>query len=83
MKTLRKHLGDDIAFTGVWADAREERKLEAAELLEGELSGYIFTIGGYTVRCAGCLYQDDDAVNYTPKSTCRAGCDCPIPAGRL
>ena len=28
MKTLRKHLGDNIAFTCVWADARDERELE-------------------------------------------------------
>lgn len=67
MKTLRTHLGEDIVFTGVWADAREERELEKAELLEGELSGYTFTIGGYTIRCAGRLFQDDDEVDYTQR----------------
>lgn len=65
MKTLRTHLGEDIVFTGVWADARDERELEDCDLLDGELSGYIFTIGGYTIRCAVCLYQDDEEVNYT------------------
>lgn len=72
MKTLRTHLGEDIVFTGVWADARDERELEDGDLLDGELSGYIFTIGGYTIRCAVCLYQDDDEVDYTQR----------IPAGQ-
>ena len=66
-KTLRTHLDDNIVFTGLWADAREERELEEAELLDGELSGYVFTIGGYTIRSAMCLYQDDDKVHYTQR----------------
>ena len=32
MRTLRNHLGDDIAFTGVWPDVKDERELEEAEL---------------------------------------------------
>ena len=75
MRTLRNHLGDNIAFTGVWPDVKDERELEEAELLDGELSGYVFTVGGYTIRSAVCLYQDDDEADYTPKSTSRAGCD--------
>ena len=67
MKTLRKHLSDDIAFTGVLADGRDERELEEAELLDGELSGYVFTVGGYTIRSAVCLYQDDDEADYTQR----------------
>lgn len=63
MKTLRKHLGDEIVFTGVWANASEERELEESELLDGELSGFVFTIGHYTIRSAVCLYQDDDTVH--------------------
>ncbi len=72
MKTLRRHLSDDIAFTGVLAEARDERELEEAELLDGELSGYVFTVGGYTIRSAVCLYQDDDEADYTQQ----------VPAGR-
>lgn len=64
MKTLRKHLGGDIVFTGLWADAKDERELEESELLEGELSGFLFTIGGYSIRSSVCLYQDDDAVPF-------------------
>lgn len=67
LKTLRRHLGDDIAFTGLWADAKDERELEESELLEGELSGRVFSIGGYTVRSAVCLYRDDDEVDYTQR----------------
>ncbi len=67
MKTLRTHLGEDIAFTGVWADARDERELEESELLDGELSGFVFTIGSYTIRSAVCLYRDDDEIDYTQR----------------
>ena len=72
MRTLRKHLGDDIAFTGVWPDVKDERELKEAELLDGELSGYVFTVGGYTIRSAVCLYQDDEDADYTQQ----------VPAGR-
>lgn len=72
MKTLRTHLDDNIVFTGVWADARDEREVEDAELLDGELYGYVFTIGGYTIRSAACLYQDNDKADYTQR----------IPAGQ-
>mgnify|MGYP001057314217 FL=1 len=71
MKTLRKHLGDNIAFTCVWADARDERELEESELLDGELSGYVFTVGGYTIRSTVCLYQDDDEADYTQQVPAR------------
>lgn len=67
MRTLRNHLGDNIAFTGVWPDVKDERELEEAELLDGELSGYVFTVGGYTIRSAVCLYQDDDEADYTQR----------------
>lgn len=67
MKTLRTHLGEDIAFTGVWADASDERELEESELLDGELSGFVFTIGSYTIRSAVCLYRDDDEIDYTQR----------------
>ena len=66
-KTLRTHLGDDIVFTGVWPDVRDERELEESELLDGELSGYVFTIGHYTIRSAVCLYRNDDEVDYTER----------------
>lgn len=72
METLRTHLGEDIVFTGVWADARDERELEESELLDGELSGFVFTIGSYTIRSAVCLYRDDDEADYTQR----------VPAGR-
>lgn len=67
MKTLRTHLGEDIVFTGVWADAKDERELKESELLDGELSGFVFTIGSYTIRSAVCLFQDDDEVDYTQR----------------
>ena len=67
MRTLRNHLGDNIAFTGVWPDVKDERELEEAELLDGELSGYVFTVGGYTIRSAVCLYQDDEEADYTQR----------------
>lgn len=67
MKTLRKHLGDGIVFTGVWADAKDEQELEESELLDGELSGYVFTMGHYTIRSTVCLYRDDDKVDYTER----------------
>ncbi len=67
METLRRHLGADIVFTGLWAGARDERELEESELLEGELSGYVFTIGGYTLRSASCLYLDDDSIDYSER----------------
>lgn len=67
MKTLRTHLGDDIVFTGVWADTKDGRDLEESELLDGELFGYEFTIGHYTIRGSLCLYQDDDTVHYTER----------------
>lgn len=65
MKTLRTHLGGDIVFTGLWADAKDERDLEEAELLEGELAGCVFTVGGYDIRGAVCLFRDDDEADYT------------------
>ena len=71
MRTLRKHLSDDIAFTGVWPDVKDERELEEAELLDGELSGYVFTVGGYTIRSTVCLYQDDDEADYTQQVPAR------------
>ena len=58
MKTLRKHLGNDIVFTGVWADATEERQLEESELLPGELSAVTFTLGCYTIRSAQRVYKE-------------------------
>lgn len=67
MKTLRTHLGEDIVFTGVWADASDERELEDSELLDGELAGYVFTVGSYTIRSAVCLFRDDDEADYTQR----------------
>ncbi len=57
MKALRRHLGDSIVFTGTWEEA-EGHELEEEELLEGELSASISTIGCYTVRMAECLHGD-------------------------
>ena len=67
METLRKHLGEGIVFTGMWADARDKRELEKTELSNGEMSGCVFTIGCYTIRSTLCLYRDDGAVNYYQK----------------
>ncbi len=67
MKTLRTHLGDDIVFTSVWTDVSDERELEDDELLEGELSGFVSTIGSYVIRESVCLYRDDEEVPYTQR----------------
>ena len=64
MKTLCTHLGDDIVFTGVWADASDERELDETELSDGELSGFVSTIGCYMIRNTVCLFRDDDDVQY-------------------
>lgn len=57
LEALRRHLGDGIVFTGTWEEA-EGRELDEEELLEGELSASISTVGCYTVRIAGCLHDD-------------------------
>jgi hypothetical protein len=57
MKTLRNHLGNDIVFTAVWADATDVRQLEDSELLPGELSAVTFTISCYTIRSAQRVYK--------------------------
>lgn len=63
-ETLRANLGNDIVFTGTWADTTiEERELEEEELLESEVSASVFMIGCYTVRMAYCLYIDDRSRN--------------------
>lgn len=67
IKTLCKHLGDDIAFTGMWADAGDERELKEAELSAGEIAGSIFTVGCYAVLYTERLYRDDDMVHYHQK----------------
>lgn len=71
MKTLRTHLGDNIVFTGVWADAKDGRELDKAELEPGELSGFVSTIGSYVVRSSICLYRDDDEVHYSQRIPAR------------
>ena len=65
--TLRRHLGEDIVFTNMWADAHDERALEESELFESEVSGDIFVVGNYTIRWSVCLYRDDDTVHYTER----------------
>lgn len=72
-EALRLHLGNSIVFTGTWLEA-EERELEEEELMEGEVSASVFTVGCYTVRMAYCLYVDDSdrEMKYTER----------IPAGQ-
>lgn len=67
-ETLHIHLGNSIVFTGTWLEA-EERELEEEELMEGEVSASVFTVGCYTVRMAYCLYMDDRdrGVKYTER----------------
>lgn len=67
METLRKHLGNDIVFTGVWADAKDQYDLEDSELLEGELSACVFQVGCYAIRSSHHLYQDTEEVHYSKK----------------
>lgn len=61
-KTLRNHLGPNIVFTGTWAEVADMRELEEEELLEGEISASVFTVGYYAVRIAECLYVEDVSV---------------------
>lgn len=72
METLRTHLGNDIVFTSIWAEAVGERELDEEELLEGEVSASVCIVGCYTVRIAYCLYVDDKEATYIGK----------IPAGQ-
>lgn len=51
----------------MWADVSDQRELEADELLEGELSGFVSTIGGYEIRSSVCLYRDDEENNYSQR----------------
>lgn len=67
MKTLRTHLGKNIVFTGVWDDGKDGRELQKADLSDGELSGCVYSVGGYTVRSTVCLFRDDDEVDYSEK----------------
>lgn len=67
MKTLRTHLGDNIVFTGVWTDAKDERELDETELEAGELSGFVSSIGNYVIRSSVCLYRDDDEIHYSQR----------------
>ena len=58
IQSLRTQLGGDIALTGTWDEAEDMRELEESELLDGEVSAYVCTVGSYLVRMAACLYQD-------------------------
>lgn len=72
MATLRKHLGKDIVCTGTGDKIQDARELREGELLDGELSAFVFTVGCYTVRQAWALYRDDASVHYSER----------VPAGR-
>lgn len=50
-ETLRRHLGNQIVFTGLTSDA-VRRELDEDELLDGEESAFITQIGCYSVRSA-------------------------------
>jgi len=54
---LCKLCGSDIVFTDVWSNNMDERQLDKNELLPGELSATIFTVGCYTVRCAFRVFK--------------------------
>lgn len=73
-ETLRVHLGNSIVFTGTWLEA-EERELEEEELMEGELSASVFTVGCYIVRIAECLYMDDGSRDVRHMENVSAGQD--------
>ena len=67
MKTLCYDLGDDIVFTATWTDAQNERELEDSELSNGEMSGFVFTIGCYTIRHMVYLYRSDYEGSYSER----------------
>lgn len=64
IQTLRSHLGDGIVFSGMWANARDDRYLAETELSDGEMSCHEFSISCYTIRITLCLYRDDDTVEH-------------------
>lgn len=64
IKTLHRHLGENIDITALWRDAVDERELEEHELLDGELSAFTFRIGCYLIRSAQRLYKDTDETHY-------------------
>jgi len=66
MQTLRKHLGNDIIFTGVWTDVADEHQLDDEELFPGELSAAVFTVGCYAVRSAQRVYKKTDGSEEVP-----------------
>ena len=57
VNTLKKHMGNDIKFTGAWDKAQNIRQLQTDELLPGEMSAMTYEIGGYTVRNADRVYK--------------------------
>ena len=67
IKTLRRHLGEDIVFTALWRNVKEERELEENELLDGEISAFTFQIGNYLIRSAQRLYIDTAETHYTKR----------------
>ena len=67
IKTLEAHLGNDIILTGTWDGMQGMRELEENELLDGEMSAFVFQAGSYMIRQAVCLYQDGDGIYYTDR----------------
>lgn len=64
IQSLRTQLGDDIILTGTWDEAEDMHELEESELLDGEMSAFVYKVGSYLVRQADCLYQDGDGIDY-------------------
>ena len=62
-RILRRHLSDNIIITDFCNDKTKLQQLDESELLEGEMSAYLFTVGCYSIRRSQCLYRDEDKDN--------------------
>lgn len=56
-KDIRNHWNSDAVFTDVWNPDINGQELTEAELLPGELSASVYTVGCYIVRSAQRVYK--------------------------
>ena len=56
-KIIRKHWNGAAVFTDAWHPGINEQEFTEAELLPGELSAVIFTVGCYIVRTAKRVHR--------------------------
>lgn len=54
---IRKHWSSSVVFTDAWHPGINDQEYAEAELLPGELSAAVFTVGCYIVRTAKRVYR--------------------------